>query len=233
MSGIVGVTLTNSGTTVTATTVAAHGLTAGQTVRIINTAATTNAPNGNFVVATTPTTTTFTFSVAAAPTGTITGGQLGTPTASFTFSGNTVTCTTPAAHGMIAGQTVSVYATTATTNPPNGNWTVASIISGTQFTFNVFNAPSGTISNGIVSAPGEGVVAGTGGIGGGGNGGASYPVNGNGSFSIGQNGVANTGGGGGGAAGIDSPSSALGVSYSGNGGSGLVVVRYARTQIGG
>ena len=64
--------ITNVGTTCTATTTTPHGLSAGSLIYVVGTSASTNAPNGAWVVATTPTTNTFTFVVAAAPTGTIT-----------------------------------------------------------------------------------------------------------------------------------------------------------------
>mgnify|MGYP000499969064 CR=1 FL=1 len=64
--------ITNVGTTCTATTTNPHGLTAGSLVYVTGTTATTNAPNGAWVVATTPTANTFTFTVSLAPTGTIT-----------------------------------------------------------------------------------------------------------------------------------------------------------------
>jgi hypothetical protein len=64
--------ITNVGTTCTATTTNPHGLSSGSLVYVVNTAATTNAPNGAWVVATVPTANTFTFTVATAPTGTIT-----------------------------------------------------------------------------------------------------------------------------------------------------------------
>lgn len=64
--------ITNSGTTCTATTTNPHGLSAGSLVYVSGTTATTNAPNGAWVVATTPTANTFTFTVVNAPTGTIT-----------------------------------------------------------------------------------------------------------------------------------------------------------------
>ena len=66
--------ITNVGTTCTATTTNPHGLSAGSLVYVVGTAATTNPPNGAWVVATTPTANSFTFVVAAAPTGTITNG---------------------------------------------------------------------------------------------------------------------------------------------------------------
>lgn len=64
--------ITNVGTTCTATTTYPHGLSAGSFIYVSGTTATTNAPNGAWVVATTPTNTTFTFTVVNAPTGTIT-----------------------------------------------------------------------------------------------------------------------------------------------------------------
>jgi hypothetical protein len=64
--------ITNVTTTCTATTVNPHGLSAGSFIYVTGTSATTNAPNGAWVVATTPTANTFTFTVPVAPTGTIT-----------------------------------------------------------------------------------------------------------------------------------------------------------------
>ena len=63
--------ITNVGTTCTATTTNPHGLSAGSFVYVIGTTATTNPPNGAWVVATVPTANTFTFVVPTAPTGTI------------------------------------------------------------------------------------------------------------------------------------------------------------------
>lgn len=64
--------ITNVGTTCTATTTTPHGLSAGSLIYVVGTSASTNAPNGAWVVATTPTVNTFTFVVSAAPTGAIT-----------------------------------------------------------------------------------------------------------------------------------------------------------------
>ena len=64
--------ITNVGTTCTATTTNPHGLSVGSLVYVTGTSATTNAPNGAWVVATVPTANTFTFVVVNAPTGTIT-----------------------------------------------------------------------------------------------------------------------------------------------------------------
>jgi len=235
-------------TTVTCTTTNAHGLTPGDAIYVVGTTATTNAPNGAWVVQTTPTSNTFTFVVVNAPTGTInntagstnlyvrpygsiihrsfdggvafsvgypySGNQLirqtrryfryqsgkglqfstgtvlkpqfnvdsitssgttvtvtlknphhlnGTFTSgtgisvnagaglAFTNStainnGLTITCTTTNPHGFAVGDTVYVTGTTATTNAPNGFWTIKTIVSTTSFQFDVTAAPTGTIT---------------------------------------------------------------------------------------
>jgi len=63
--------VTYSTTTITVTTTSAHGLNASSLIYVIGLTATTNAPNGAYVVATVPTANTFTYTVATAPTGTI------------------------------------------------------------------------------------------------------------------------------------------------------------------
>jgi hypothetical protein len=64
---------TSVGTTVTCTTTGPHGLSAGSLIYVVGTtAATSDAPNGAWVVATTPTNNTFTFVVVTAPVGAIT-----------------------------------------------------------------------------------------------------------------------------------------------------------------
>lgn len=59
------------GTTVTCTTGGSHGLSAGSLIYVTGLTSTTNAPNGAWVVATTPTNNTLTFVVVNTPTGTI------------------------------------------------------------------------------------------------------------------------------------------------------------------
>lgn len=64
---------TSVGTTVTCTTATPHGLSAGSLIYVIGTtAATSDPPNGAWVVATTPTNNSFTFVVVTAPVGAIT-----------------------------------------------------------------------------------------------------------------------------------------------------------------
>ena len=62
-----------------------------------------------------------------------------------------VTVTTLAPHGLFAGNFVSIVGTTASSNPPNGNWVVATVPTVNSFTVNVINAPGGgniTAANG-------------------------------------------------------------------------------------
>lgn len=69
LSGVA--SFTYVGTTITCTTAASHGLSAGSLIYVVGTTATTNAPNGAWVVATVPNNNKFTFVVVSAPTGTI------------------------------------------------------------------------------------------------------------------------------------------------------------------
>lgn len=64
-------TMSYSGQAVTVTTTVPHGLSLGNEIAITGTTATTNAPNGNFVVATITSPTSFIYYVPAAPTGTL------------------------------------------------------------------------------------------------------------------------------------------------------------------
>ena len=66
--------------------------------------------------------------------------------AAFIASTTTVTCTTTNAHGLSVGDAIYVIGTTATGNPPNGNWIVQTTPTVNTFTFTVLSAPSGTIT---------------------------------------------------------------------------------------
>jgi hypothetical protein len=66
--------------------------------------------------------------------------------AAFTNSGATVTATTTNAHGLVPGCMVYVKGTTASTNPPNGAWEVATTPTANTFTFSVVDTPTGTIT---------------------------------------------------------------------------------------
>jgi len=73
VSASAGAAFVASSTTVTCTTTNAHGLTVGDAIFVIGTtAATSGPPNGSWIVQTTPTVNTFTFTVLTAPSGAIT-----------------------------------------------------------------------------------------------------------------------------------------------------------------
>ena len=69
-------TITYSGTQVTVVTTVPHGLAVGNEVAITGTSASTNPPNGSFVITTIPNNTTFIVYVPLAPTGSVTGGTV-------------------------------------------------------------------------------------------------------------------------------------------------------------
>ena len=70
----------------------------------------------------------------------------GIPTSSITNIGIACTLTTVQAHGLASGNYIYISGTTATTNPPNGAWLIVTTPTANTFTFNVLNAPTGTIN---------------------------------------------------------------------------------------
>jgi len=73
----------------------------------------------------------------------------------ITFSGNLVTFTTVEPHGLNVGSDIYCYGLTASTNPPNGNWTVVTVTSATVFAVRISTTslPTGTITvSGITNA---------------------------------------------------------------------------------
>lgn len=67
---------------------------------------------------------------------------------SITNSGTLVTFNTNEPHGLNIGSGLYCYGLTASTNAPNGNWTVTSVTSSTSFKVRVVNAPTGSIAVG-------------------------------------------------------------------------------------
>ena len=89
---------------------------------------------------------------------------------SVTASSTTVTVNTTNEHGMaVAGAQITITGLTASTNPPNGTWIVATIVSTTSFTFTATSAPTGSIGSGaatlsikpLMTSTGSGVFGGT------------------------------------------------------------------------
>ena len=155
------ITGTGSTRVVTVTTASAHGLVVGDKFFIQDTLDV--MADGWYMVATRPSTTQFTYIAkgvvangsvldttktfayraydytgAAIPVSTTSG-------AAFTNSGTTVTATTTNAHGVSVGDLIYVSGTTASTNPPNGAWEVKTTPTTNTFTFDVVDAPTGSI----------------------------------------------------------------------------------------
>lgn len=118
--------------------------------------------NGTFIIETGGLTNTFTYTARAINTtgitsifdtnktnvyqGTLyTGANIGlAPTMTFSGTAIYVTCSVP--HGLSLGNEIAVSGSTATTNAPNGSFTVSSISSPTSFTYYAFATPTGTLS---------------------------------------------------------------------------------------
>jgi hypothetical protein len=63
-----------------------------------------------------------------------------------TNSDTAVSVTTSIPHGLSIGNEIALTGTTASTNAPNGSWTVATVVSPTEIIFYVDEAPTGTIA---------------------------------------------------------------------------------------
>jgi hypothetical protein len=78
------------------------------------------------------------------------------PVTSITNSSTTVTVTTTSPHGLRIGNYVLLRNWTASTNAPNGTWCITAVTSPTVFSFQVINAPTGSIASGSLLARPEG-----------------------------------------------------------------------------
>jgi hypothetical protein len=152
-----------SGRTVTVTTSVAHGLTVGTPITVQDTFL--GVANGNFIIESVTTGSPFTFTYTARSAnntglsalfdtnktvvyaGTLySGAQIGgAPT--ITSSGTAVTVTTTIPHGLSIGNEIAVTGTTAaTSNPPNGSFSVATVATPTTFVYYTQVAPVGAIT---------------------------------------------------------------------------------------
>lgn len=139
-----GISLPQNSRTVTVTTSSAHGLSVGSEISVQD--AILTIANGNFIIETIPTSTTFTYTARALnSSSTITsildpnktalylGTQYsnaqigGTPT--LTFSGTAITVTTTIPHGLAIGNEIAITGVSASTNAPNGSFFVARVLS--------------------------------------------------------------------------------------------------------
>src|SRR5205823_4331833 len=136
--------ITESGNTVLVTTTAAHGLVAGSVFTMAD--ASVAGYNGTYVVTSAPTTTTFTYTNPATLTTPAGGGTVTRGGASE--SGTTVTITTAAPHGFVAGQTVTISGLTGAATAYNGTFTILASPAPTSTTFAYTNSTVGLLPSG-------------------------------------------------------------------------------------
>ena len=118
--------------------------------------------NGNFLVETTNGSTQSTYTSNAVNTSSLTnifdsnktiiyvgniytGAQIGGAPTNVTYSGTAVTVVTTVPHGLSLGNEVGIRGLTASTNAPNGSFTVSTIVSSTSFIYYANAEPTGTI----------------------------------------------------------------------------------------
>ncbi len=134
---------TQNGYLVTITTSAAHGLSTGQSVTIAGVGVT--GYNGTFAVVSVPSSTQFTYIAGAAGLASSGGG---------TAASATVTMQTSAAHGLSAGQLVTIAGVGV--SGYNGTFAIATVLDSTHFTYSA--------STGGLAASGGGTAAAAGNI---------------------------------------------------------------------
>ena len=149
-----------NGTVITVTTSQPHGLSSGDSISVQDTFL--SLANGNFIIETVPTTTTFTYTARAINlsstineifdpnktaiylgtnyTNSRIGGAL-----TLTYDNRAVTVTSTAPHGLSLGNEVAIFGVTASTNAPNGSFFVARIVNATQFVYYAKNTPTGSL----------------------------------------------------------------------------------------
>jgi hypothetical protein len=176
---ITGIVMNTNSRVVTVTTSAAHGLTIGTPITVIDTYLI--AANGNYVVDSVPSTTTFTYSATSQNTTAMTAifdanktivyqnsfytnaVVSGAAPSNVTYSGSAVTVTFAQPHGLMLGNEIAVTGiTTSGANPPNGSFFVSTVTSPTVIVYYYFAATiSGTLSFGsaaVYSRPQGSVV---------------------------------------------------------------------------
>lgn len=154
------ITLPQDSTTVTVTTSIPHGLSLFDPVNVQDTFL--SISNGNFIIESIPTDTTFTYTSKSINTsatitqvfdpnktalyiGTIYAGAAIGGALTLAYTGDAITVTTTVPHGLALGNEVAVTGITSSTNPPNGSFQVSRIINSTQFTYYANATPTGTL----------------------------------------------------------------------------------------
>ena len=148
---------------VTVNTTSAHGLTAGSSITVQDTFL--SIANGNFTIDSIPTATSFTYTARATNMSATltsifdlnkTALYLGTPfqnasiglePTSLTYLGRAVTVQTSVPHGLALGNEVAISGITTTgANPPNGSFSIATIVDASTFIYYVPTIPTGTLT---------------------------------------------------------------------------------------
>jgi hypothetical protein len=121
--------------------------------------------NGNYLIETSNGTTSATYTASSVNTSTLTNifdsnktlifignlytsAQIGAAPTSVTYSGLAITVTTTIPHNLSLGNEIGIRGLTASTNPPNGSFTVSTIVSSTSFIYYAEAQPTGTIAFG-------------------------------------------------------------------------------------
>lgn len=160
---ITGIVLPQNSNTVTVTTSSPHGLSVGSPVNVQDTFL--SIANGNFIIETIPTSTTFTYTSRAinlsstinalfdpnktalyagtAYTDSKIGGAL--TVALDTAGSKAIRVTTTVPHGLSLGNEIAIFGITASTNAPNGSYYVCRIINSTQFVYYAATVPTGSL----------------------------------------------------------------------------------------
>lgn len=158
-----GVGLPNGGALIDVVFSANHGMNVGDYVAFSGLTASTNAPNGVFMVKQVISATELQYTVSAIPTGSpgVTSAQGYEdlqPSSSFSprlpylpqwnvtawsYTGTSITLTAPG-HSLSTGANLVVFGLTATTNAPNGRYLNVTVNSDNTITFTAANAPTGT-----------------------------------------------------------------------------------------
>jgi hypothetical protein len=158
---VTGINIPTDSRTITVTTSAPHGLSAGSSISVQDTFL--SLSNGNFIIDSVPTTTTFTYTSRALNTSstitdvwdenktaiysgtTYTNARIGGAlTLSYVGRAITVT-TTDKPHGLSLGSEIAVFGITADTDAPNGSFHVARIIDADTFVYYASSTPTGTL----------------------------------------------------------------------------------------
>ena len=152
------VTATSNSRTITITTTAPHGLSAGTPVNVQDTLFA--GADGTYMIDSVGSTT---INYTCRYTYTSTTGSIynpntttayqaylysntALPMASATYSGNLITVTCTGAHGLAVGNEIAMTGTTASTNAPNGSFVVCTVLSPTVFIFNALATPTGSLN---------------------------------------------------------------------------------------